>query len=167
MTAIMLPEHFKIPARECDKVWLHCSASNSPEWDNVETIRAFHTRPKDEGGKGWSDCGYHFYITFDGTIQIGRPLEKTPAQAAGHNTGAIAIACHGLHVSDFTPAQMKSVQLLCTAIDKAYKEQQSKIMTFHGHTEVANKTCPVYDYKRLLNLAADGGTRTRGFCGSI
>jgi len=161
MTSIMLPEHFQIPNRECDKVWLHCSASNNPNWDNVEAIRKYHTDPKnpEEGeskGKGWSDCGYHYFIPTDGVVQIGRPIERTPAQARGYNEGAIAVACHGLYVKDFTPLQMEAVKALCLAIDKRYKEEQNRIMTFHGHTEVANKTCPVYDYKRLLNLALDG-----------
>lgn len=45
--------------------------------------------------RGWSDVGEHFIIRLDGSVDIGRPLDRTPAVALGSNTGAvgIGIAC--------------------------------------------------------------------------
>lgn len=37
---------------------------------------------------GWADVGYHYYVKRDGTIQTGRPLEKTPAAPADQRDGA-------------------------------------------------------------------------------
>ena len=73
---------FRKPARHVDRVFLHCSASDDPDHDDIETIRRWHV---DE--RGWSDVGYHYFIRSDGTLQEGRPLERIPAAQAGHNAG--------------------------------------------------------------------------------
>lgn len=146
-------DSFTSPSRKITHVQLHCSASSRPEDDNVDVIRQWHTNPQSAGGRGWSDIGYHFYITFDGSIWVGRPIERIPAGIKGHNVGAIAICCSGLKKSDFTEAQMKSVKALCSKIDSVCEEPK---ITFHGHCEFANKLCPVYDYKRVLDLDEKG-----------
>ena len=84
---------FVKPEREVDRVFLHCSASDNAEHDDIQIIRRWHTDPEPQG-RGWSDVGYHFFIRKDGEIQEGRPLTRTPAAQAGHNTGTIAIVTH-------------------------------------------------------------------------
>lgn len=104
--------------------------------------------------RGWDECGYHFFIQRDGTVQAGRSIEKTPAAQAGHNKGTIAICMHGGQngVDDFSHAQREALRLLCLSINQAYEGE----ITFHGHTEVANKDCPVYDYLGILDLGPKG-----------
>ena len=97
--------------------------------------------------RGWSDVGYHFYITFDGFCQSGRALEKIPAAQQGHNLGTIAICLGGLDENDFTIEQFNTLKKLCTQIDNEIPD-----VTFHGHCEVSNKSCPVFDYKTVLGL---------------
>jgi N-acetyl-anhydromuramyl-L-alanine amidase AmpD len=136
---------FQKPTREVSKVFLHCSASDRPEHDNIEVIKEWHL------ARGFSDVGYHFFIRKDGTIEEGRPIEQVPAAQKGFNTGSIAICCHGL--TEFTDIQLSKLYFLCKSIDKVY---QSRI-TFHGHCEVnSNKTCPVFDYKNILDLDSNG-----------
>lgn len=147
MTELIIPKDFIKPKRFVNKVYLHCSASNNPDWDDVEKIREYHIEER-----GFSDCGYHYYMPTSGIIQIGRDIERTPAGQRGHNTGSIAISAHGLYVQDFTKAQLQITKEFCAAINAAYDGN----VTFHGHTEVANKLCPVYDYKRLLDLDENG-----------
>ena len=84
------------PKRQIDRVFLHCSASSRPDHGSVDVIKAWHLQ------RGWSDIGYHYFLPFDGEIQIGRDLENKPAAQAGHNTGTIAICLHGLLKTDFT-----------------------------------------------------------------
>ena len=88
---------FRKPARHVDRVFLHCSASDDPDHDDIDTIRRWHV---DE--RGWSDVGYHYFIRSDGTLQEGRPLERIPAAQAGHNAGTVAICLHGLAEESFT-----------------------------------------------------------------
>jgi N-acetyl-anhydromuramyl-L-alanine amidase AmpD len=141
---------FKAPDREVDRVFLHCSASDHPDHDDVSVMRDWHVN-----GNGWSDVGYHLFITKAGEIQPGRPLERTPAAQGGNNTGTIAVCCHGLAEERFTKAQFAALIDLCRQIDAAY----GGMVTFHGHCEVANKLCPVFDYRAVLGLD-DAGCMT-------
>jgi murein L,D-transpeptidase YcbB/YkuD len=137
---------FKKPVRAVSRVFIHCSASNNPAHDNVATMRRWHKQ------KGWSDVGYHFFIRKDGMLEEGRSLERTPAAQANHNTGTIAICCHGLDKAKFTEAQFDTLRTLCGDIDIAYGGE----VTFHGHCEVSAKSCPVFDYRAVLSLDAEG-----------
>ena len=137
---------FTKPKRPISKIYIHCTASDAPAHDNVETIREWHK------ARGFNDIGYHALIHKDGRISAGRSLELTPAAQSGHNTGTIAISLHGLDVDKFTDAQFTSLRTLCAEIDAAYDGN----VTFHGHCEVANKTCPVFDYRKVLGLDPRG-----------
>lgn len=138
-------ENVKKPKRFVSKVFLHCSASDNPKHDNIETITKWHLE------RGFSEVGYHFFIQKNGDIIKGRDLEKIPAAQKGHNTGSIAICCHGLN--KFTEEQKASVRELCLHLNRIHNHG----LTFHGHCEVEpNKTCPVYDYKAWLWLDKDG-----------
>ena len=137
---------FKKPKRRVTRVFLHCSASDHPNHDDVSVMDAWHR------ARGWSGVGYHFFIKKDGTIQKGRDIERTPAAQAGHNSATIAICLHGLDVKKFTEAQFDAGRRLCFAIDEAYGGK----VTFHGHREVAAKACPVFDYRDVLQLDGKG-----------
>jgi N-acetylmuramoyl-L-alanine amidase len=138
---------FEKPKRKINRVFLHCSASDVEKHDDVSVMRDWHVN-----GRKWSDVGYHLFIKKDGTVQDGRSLERTPCSAKGHNTSTIAICCHGLKREKFTQQQFNSIHDLCNQINIEYDGKVS----FHGHVEVANKSCPVYDYKGVLNLDGDG-----------
>ena len=134
--------NFTKPNRRIEKVFVHCSASDYPQHDNVETMRKWHLE------RGWQDVGYHYFIRKNGQVDIGRDIEKTPAAQVGHNRGSIAICLHGLKKELFTPQQFKSLVELCKQIDSAYENQ----IVFRGHCEVSDKDCPVFDYRRVLGL---------------
>lgn len=135
------------PARAVFKVFLHCSASDHPEHDYAKVLESWHL------ARGFSEIGYHFFIRKSGLIETGRDIEKVPAAQEGHNTGSIAICCHGLLVDLFTEEQKHQLRALCMRFNWLYKGG----LTFHGHCEVnAGKTCPVYDYRAWLGLDAAG-----------
>lgn len=50
---------------------IHCSATPEGRRLDFETCRRDHIRHR-----GFTDIGYHFYITRDGEIHRGRPLER-------------------------------------------------------------------------------------------
>ena len=136
---------YEKPIREVHKVFIHCSASDNPAHNDISVIKDWHV-----DGNGWSDVGYHYFITKEGYIQKGRPLERVPAAQKGHNTYSIAICLHGLE--NFTDNQFDSLVALCERIALAHCCN----VTFHGHCEVSNKACPVFDYKQVLNLDDEG-----------
>lgn len=140
---------FKKPIRSVQRVFLHCSASDNPTHDNVATMTAWHK------ARGFNTIGYHFFISKDGKVHIGRNIESTPAAQAGNNLATIAICLHGLKKELFTQAQFNSLKQLVSEINKAYSGK----VTFHGHREVAAKSCPVFDYKTVLGLDKKGFTK--------
>jgi hypothetical protein len=144
----MVPIGFTKPKRYVDQVFLHCSASDVPAHDNLETIRRWHL------DRGWRDVGYHYFIRKDGTLERGRDIESIPAAQAGHNEGAIAICLSGGQNgrNQFTDAQRVTLRRLARAICAAYDGQ----IRFRGHKEVANKDCPVFAYREWLDLDAEG-----------
>ena len=130
------------PKRKIDRIFIHCSASDVPEHDNIATIKKWHI------ARGFNDIGYHFFIHKNGKVSRGRDIEKTPASQKSHNVKTIAICLHGLHKDNFTQAQYDSLKSLCIEIDISHLNKVS----FHGHCEVSKKACPVIDYKRILKL---------------
>ena len=137
---------FKKPLRPVKKVFIHCSASDNPGHDEARVIDRWHKQ------RGFKGIGYHFFIRKDGTLEKGRALWKVPAAQKGHNWGSIAICLHGLNKSLFTVEQFNTLQGLCEQINEAYKGK----ITFHGHKEVSPKSCPVFDYKKVLKLNKRG-----------
>jgi len=131
--------------RTVHRVFIHCSASDAKNRDSVATIRGWHKQ------QGWADIGYHFVITRDGVVHVGRPIEHKPAAQKGNNKGTIAICLTGL--KKFTTEQVLALADFCMAIDDAYEHE----ITFHGHCEVnPMKTCPVFDYREVLRLDPAG-----------
>ena len=55
---------------------IHCSATPQGVRLSFDDCRREHIR------RGFSDIGYHFYITRNGEIHRGRPLEKIGAHCA-------------------------------------------------------------------------------------
>lgn len=133
--------------RKVHTVFIHCSASDNPKHDDISVIKRWHQE------RGFADVGYHYFIKKDGTLQAGRPIENRPASQAPFNSGSISICLHGLEKDKFTPEQFDTLVTLCNDINRAYDGK----LTFRGHCEVnKKKTCPVFDYKRVLNLDENG-----------
>jgi len=155
MTDFTSYKGFRKPNRRVHSVFIHCSASSYDHHDNPETIDQWHK------ARGWSGIGYHYFISSTGEIFECRSIEKVPAAQRGHNRGSIAICCHGLKEDDFTPPQMEALKRLCLDLDNAYEGR----LRFRGHCEVSNKSCPVFNYKKVLRLnkkgKIQGGVPTR------
>lgn len=156
---------FTKPKRKVSKVFIHCSASDVKAHDNIATITKWHTDPKPPKGvrktagygNGWKWVGYHFFIRKDGTIEEGRTLEEQPSaqglyKGSYYNAGSIAICLSGKHPDFFTQEQFDSLKYFCQKINDIYDNK----ITFHGHCEVSDKECPVFDYKTILNLDDEG-----------
>ena len=139
---------FVKPIRQVKKVFLHCSANSNPNW-KINDLKKSHL------ARGFNDIGYHFFIDFNGTIYKGRDLEIIPSAQKGYNTNSIAICLHGglNSKNDFKEIQLNKCKELCLQINSTYNNN----ITFHGHCEVeSGKDCPVFDYKKLLNLNQQG-----------
>lgn len=135
-------------------ITVHCSATKEGVQIDADTIRRWHKQ------RGWSDIGYHYIIGLDGQIEIGRPLNKTGAHVAGHNTDNIGI-CYvgGLDAAGNpkdtrTDLQIESlhdlIEALCVVFDiEEIKGHRDWSPDTDGDGEVEQhewlKACPSFD----------------------
>ena len=143
-------------SRTMDTITIHCSATREDKDYTSENIKKWHLL------RGFNDIGYHFVILLDGTIEIGRPLNKVGAHVAGHNTGNIGI-CYigGLDLNNKakdtrTDNQKKSLVELINLLKKYINIKEikghrdySKDLNGNGIIEKFeySKDCPCFDVK--------------------
>lgn len=75
--------------RRIDYIAVHCTASREGQAMTVEQIRAGHKE------KGWSDIGYHYVVTLDGRVHLGRDVDVAGAHVSGYNSNSIGISYVG------------------------------------------------------------------------
>lgn len=118
--------------RRINLVVLHCSDSDRPEHDNIETIASWHKE------RGFSKVGYHFVILKNGDIAKGRDIDEVGAHVKGHNSHSIGICLTGRE--KFSPEQFRSLKNLLEWICLTYKLEDKDVLL---HRELDNgKTCP-------------------------
>lgn len=132
--------------RRIDKIIIHCSATPVTMDIGVDTIRKWH---KD---KGWSDIGYHLVIKRDGTVEIGRDINRMGAHTKGHNRGSIGICLIGgvdsrmMPEDNYTDEQWRSLRNTLRFLKLDYGD-----VTIAGHNEYTKmKACPCFDVKQSL-----------------
>ena len=72
------------PMRTITLIIIHCSATREGQSFDFEQCRCDHINHR-----RFQDIGYHFYITRDGDIHRGRPLEKPGAHCRNHNSHSV------------------------------------------------------------------------------
>ena len=75
--------------RRIDLLVIHCSASRPNQHLTFEMLDNMHR------AKGCNGYGYHYYITRDGQLHMGRPEEMVGAHARHYNAHAIGICYEG------------------------------------------------------------------------
>ena len=129
--------------RDLNRIILHCSATREGKDFSADTIRDWHVN-----GRGWSDIGYHWVIRLDGSIEVGRPLEKSGAHTKGHNKDSVGVCYIGGCDADgkpkdtMNPEQEKAWRMIVLSLRTLYGD-----LTIHGHNEFANKACPSFIVK--------------------
>jgi len=129
--------------RDLNRIILHCAATREGKDFSVDTIRDWHVN-----GRGWSDIGYHWVIRLDGSIEVGRPLEKSGAHTKGHNKDSVGVCYIGGCDADgkpkdtMNPEQEKAWRMIVLSLRTLYGD-----LTIHGHNEFANKACPSFTVK--------------------
>lgn len=165
--------------RVINLVVLHCAATKPTLSKSltVEQVRDWHTKPKAEGGRGWSDIGYHYFIDYQGGISVGRPLKRQGAHVRGFNKNSIAICyaggldAEGAACDTRTDAQKAAIEALLKYLLKLEGHPAIKMadrVQVLGHRDLSPdqnkngiierhewlKECPSFDalneYKNLL-----------------
>ena len=130
--------------RKIEYVAIHCAATKPSMDVPVERIKKWHLK------KGWSDIGYHFYITRDGVIHKGRAEEVVGAHVRGLNSKSIGICYEGgideagRPEDNRTDDQKKSLVYLISIMKRKYK---GCIVQGHRDFPGVSKACPSFDAK--------------------
>lgn len=143
---------------------VHCSATKLSTRYTPAALDADHR------SRGWAGCGYHWYVTQDGTIYAMRDEAKQGAHVKGHNTDTIGVCYEGGLDADGNPsdtrtaAQKASLEWLLKDVVSRY----SDITSIVGHRDLSPdingdgtiepsewiKACPCFDaipeYQHIL-----------------
>ncbi len=122
--------------RKINSIIIHCSASDYAHHDNLSAIRHWHVRER-----GFSDIGYHFVITKDGSVKVGRPLERVGAHCKGFNQFSIGICLTGKDY--FSSEQFTSLHVICLELCEQFGLALSNIKPHNSFNK--QKTCPNFD----------------------
>ena len=125
---------------------LHCSATREGQSFGFEDCRRDHIRHR-----GFRDIGYHYYITRDGTVHRGCPLEQVGAHCRNHNRHSIGICyeggldAEGRAKDTRTEAQKVSLSALVGELKERFP--QALVV---GHRELdPGKECPCFEVNKL------------------
>lgn len=120
---------------------VHCSATREGQSYSVEDCRRDHIRHR-----GFKDIGYHFYISRDGVIHRGRPLEEVGAHCKDHNRYSIGICYEGGLDVNGEPKDTRTLAQKASllALLRELKGQFPKAVIV-GHRDLnAMKACPCF-----------------------
>lgn len=136
--------------REINEIIIHCTATKEGTNIPPSMIKSWHI------ARGFNDIGYHFVVTLDGKIHIGRIIEDIGAHCRGHNRHSIGICYVGGLDVDGKPKDTRTEAQKNSIIDllKSLKIDYPKA-TIHGHNEFANKACPCFDVSELVKTLYD------------
>ena len=122
------------------EIIIHCSGTP------VSTNYTFEHCKKDHLSNGWSNIGYHYYITKDGHVYSGRKCSEIGAHCIGHNHTSIGICYEGGLDENFKPCDTRTLSQKAS-LEKLIFELKLKypIKHIYGHRDFAKKSCPCFD----------------------
>lgn len=127
--------------RKIREIIVHCSATPEGREVRATDIRLWHTRDR-----GFSDIGYHFVVSIDGTVETGRPLHRSGAHCLGHNRHSVGICYvgglnrHFKSADTRTAKQRATLEQLIATLKQAFPEA-----IVYGHRDFARKDCPCFN----------------------
>ena len=154
MAALTAPENqptMTKSRRTITDIIVHCTATPEGKAFTVQDIRRWHTTPVYEGGRGWSDIGYHYVVCLDGSVQNGRDVNIIGAHCSGHNSHSIGVVYVGGCAADGktpmdtrTPVQKTALIQLLKQLRQLYPKAR---IVGHRDYDQHGKACPSFDAK--------------------
>jgi N-acetylmuramoyl-L-alanine amidase len=120
--------------RKVDLIVIHCSASKESVDYTFEQVK------KDHRARGFHDCGYHRFISKDGTIHKGREFFVAGAHVQGHNSRSIGICYEGGldkngKAKDTRTEEQKEALIKC--ITEAVEYSEGDVKWICGHRDLS------------------------------
>lgn len=139
---------------------IHCTATPEGREVTAANIRAWHTNPTSQGGRGWKQVGYTDLFKLDGTVERlvknNEDAQVDPWEVTNGATGYNSISRHVVYAGGVardgktakdtrTPGQLDAMEVYVKDFHRRFLNV--KII---GHNEVAAKACPSFDVQRWL-----------------
>lgn len=130
--------------RDVALIVIHHTAAAESAW-GWDDIRADHIE-----NNGWTDIGYHYGVSKNGTLETGRAESKVGAHAYGNNSNSIGVVLLGdFHDSGELPTEAQldtTAELLEELLERYGLELEdvkphSELGSSSGHTD-----CPGFDW---------------------
>lgn len=144
----LIPFRLKRSSRAINKIIVHCSATPEGKDFTVDDIRKWHKQ------QGWSDIGYHYVVYRDGSVHVGRDVNRQGAHCADNNgnIGSIGVCYIGGCARDGktakdtrTDAQKLALLNLLLDLKKLYPQA---VILGHRDLDTHGKLCPSFDAKK-------------------
>ena len=145
--------------RYVDMIVIHCSATRENQDITIQDIDKWHR------ARGFKKVGYHFYITKDGVIHIGRTLDEMGAHAKDYNDNSVGICYEGGLDVNGKAADTRTYEQKAAlrALVSALRSLIPSIVRVVGHRDLSvdingdgvispkerMKECPCFDMKDL------------------
>lgn len=141
----LIPCRLKRSSRPINKIIVHCSATPEGKDYTVDDIRSWHKQ------RGFSDIGYHYVVYRDGSVHLGRDVNRQGAHCADNNgnIGSIGVCYIGGCARDGktpkdtrTDAQKSALLNLLIDLKKLYPQA---VILGHRDLDKHGKKCPSFD----------------------
>jgi len=128
--------------RKITLIIIHCSAT--PEGRNLD-FEACHYEHVHH--RRFKDIGYHFYITRDGDIHRGRPIEQIGAHCKDHNAHSIGVCYEGGLSADGVPKDTRTMKQkgAMLALLRELRAIVPKALIVGHHDLNPLKACPCFN----------------------
>ena len=113
----------------------------------IERIRKWHTDDPPRGN-GWSEVGYHYFLTRTGFLELGRPETAQGAHVKGYNDCSLGICLSGGMssergwVNNYSRTQFERLKRLLDQL--LYRYPRALVV---GHNYFADRGCPGFDWR--------------------
>lgn len=124
------------------EIIVHCSGTEDCQNIGVDEIRDYHQRVK-----GWRDCGYHYIVRLDGTVESGRYISQPGAHCIGHNAHSIGV-CYIGGIHNGKPRDTRTQAQKQALLKLIYKLVKMYHCPVYGHRDFSKKDCPCFDAKK-------------------
>lgn len=144
---LLLFSYLQFKMRTITLIIIHCSATPEGKSLGFEECRRDHVMHRH-----FRDIGYHYYITRDGVVHNGRPLEKAGAHCRGHNSHSVGICYEGGLDADGNPADTRTdAQKRALSVLAGRLKARFPKALIVGHRELnPEKACPCFDVAKDL-----------------
>lgn len=127
--------------RYINEIIIHCTATPPGKDIGAAEITNYHTKTL-----GWKDCGYHYIVRLNGSVERGRYISQPGAHCRGHNAHSVGVAYvggldeNGQPADTRTPAQKESLLKIIVSLIRLYHAQPKSHRDYNPL-----KACPSFD----------------------